>query len=224
MVFADRRDAGKRLAAALDHLKGEDVVVLALPRGGVPVAAEIASHLGAPMDLMLVRKIGVPSQPELAMGAVVDAKEPIVVRNEHIIRLSWVSASEFRAACTREISELERRRKRYGRDAPIEVSGRVVVLVDDGIATGATMRAAVKALRQRDPKMIVVAVPVAPPGAVFELGREADDVVCPEQPENFDAIGSFYRDFRQLTDEEVIDMLAEARRGDDGSLPDGQTK
>lgn len=216
MIFVDRRDAGKRLAALLDHLKGEDVVVLALPRGGVPVAAEIASHLAAPMGLLLVRKIGVPSQPELAMGAVVDAKEPIVVRNDHIIRLSWVSAAEFQRACDQEIAELDRRRKRYQSGEPVEVSGRVVVLVDDGIATGATMRAAIMGLRQRNPKMIVVAVPVAPPSAIAGLRAEADDVVCPEQPENFMAIGAFYQDFRQLGDEEVVEILAGMSRGPAG--------
>lgn len=221
MVFADRQDAGRRLSAALAHLSGEDVTVLALPRGGVPVAAEIATQLAAPMDLLLVRKIGVPSQPELAMGAVVDAQEPIVVRNDHIIRLAWVSAAEFEEVCRREIKELERRRKRYRSGAASDVAGRVVVIVDDGIATGATMRAAISGLRRRDPKKIVVAVPVAPPRTVAELRREADEVVCLYEPENFSAIGSFYQDFRQLSDEEVVQIMAgmNRQRSSDGSPP-----
>ena len=216
MTFDDRKDAGRRLSSRLDHFKGEDVVVLALPRGGVPVAAEIASHLRAPMDILLVRKIGVPQQPELAMGAVVEADEPIAVRNDHVIRLSWVSAAEFQRAFEREVAEIERRRKRYRSGMPLNVTGRVVVLVDDGAATGATMRAAIKGLRQREPKRIVVAVPVAPPDVIAGLRSEADEVICLDQPRGFEAIGFYYRDFRQLDDEEVIETLERARGNRDG--------
>lgn len=211
MTFRDRRDAGARLASALGNLEGEDAVILALPRGGIPVAAEIALSLRAPMDVLLVRKIGVPSQPELAMGAVVEGREPIVVRNEHIIRLSWVSAREFEQASREEIAEIDRRRKRYQSGPPLDVEGRTVILVDDGIATGATMRAAVRGLKQRKPKRIVVAVPVAPPDVVAEFGEEADAVVCLEQPHDFRAIGFHYRDFHQIGDDEVMEILAAVR-------------
>ncbi len=211
MSFRDRRDAGARLADALGDLRGEDVVVLALPRGGVPVAAEIALRLRAPMDVLLVRKIGVPARPELAMGAVVEGMDPIIVRNEHIIRLSWVSAAEFEQASRKEIAEIDRRRKRYQSGPPLDVEGRTVVLVDDGIATGATMRAAIKGLKERKPKRIVVAVPVAPPDVVAELGSEADSVVCLEQPADLGAIGFYYQDFSQLDDDAVVAILAATR-------------
>jgi putative phosphoribosyl transferase len=208
MPFADRTEAGKRLAAALEQYRDTDAVVLALPRGGLPVAAEVATHLNIPLDLLLVRKIGVPTQPELAMGAVVDGSDPFVVRNEHVIRVAWVSAAEFERAQLAEMKELERRRECYlaGRE-PIDVTGRTAIIVDDGIATGATVRAAVGGLRQRKAGKIVVATPVAQPETVAELGKEADDVVCLEQPEVFSSIGFFYRDFRQLSDDEVISML-----------------
>lgn len=208
MLFADRTDAGRKLAGALEKYRGEDVVVLALPRGGVEVAVEVAAHLGAPVDLLLVRKIGVPTQPELAMGAVVDGTDPVVVRNEQVIGMACVSAEEFDAACRGELAEIERRRKLYlGSRPPEEVSGRVVIVVDDGIATGATVRASINALKRRSPRKIVVAAPVAPPQEVERLREDADDVVCLETPESFLAVGALYRDFRQLTDEDVIRMM-----------------
>lgn len=208
MPFADRTEAGRRLAAALEPYRADAPVVLALPRGGVPVAAEVARHLEAPLDILLVRKIGVPTQPELAMGAVVDGAEPVVVRNEDVIRLARVSAAEFDRAQEAEMREIERRRMRYlaGR-RPLDVAGRTAVVVDDGIATGATVRAAIGGLKQRKAKTIVVATPVAPPDTVARLREEADDVVCLEEPANFGAIGFFYLDFRQLSDEEVVATL-----------------
>jgi predicted phosphoribosyltransferase len=208
----DRSEAGKELAKALDAYRGQEAVVLALPRGGVPVAVEVARQLGAPLDLLLVRKIGVPWQPELAMGAVVDGSRPAVVRNEETTRLAGISDAEFDAICQRELAEIERRRRRYfaGR-APLEIAGRVAIVVDDGIATGETIRSAVAGLKARMPAKIVVAVPVAPPSTIAELEKEADEVVCPIQPRMLGAIGYFYRDFEQLTDEEVIGLLATHR-------------
>ena len=211
MPFLDRNEAGQRLAGELRRYRSDDVVVLALPRGGVPVAAEVASRLSAPLDLLLVRKIGLPLQPELAMGAVIDGPEPLVVRNEEVIRLGKVSEAEFREIEQRELAEIERRRDRYTRGrAPIPVEGRVAIVVDDGIATGSTIRAAIRGLRRRNPAKIVVAVPVAPPDTVASLEGEADEVVCLEQPSHFAAIGQFYQDFRQVEDEEVIRHLAQA--------------
>jgi predicted phosphoribosyltransferase len=204
MMFQDRMDAGRRLAKALSGYKGRSPVVLALPRGGVPVAAEVAAALDAPLDLILVRKIGVPAQPELAMGAVVDGAAPIVVRNEEVIEFSGTTADEFDAVCARELAEIERRRQLYiGERARAEIAGQVVIVVDDGIATGATTRAALQAIRNRKPKELVLAVPVAPPDTIKQLRQEVDDLICLETPELFGAIGYFYRDFRQVSDEEV---------------------
>jgi len=208
--YSNRSEAGQQLAMALDNYRGQDVIVLALPRGGVPVAAEVASHLGAPLDLLLVRKIGVPWQPELAMGAVIDGSKPAVVRNEETIRLAGISDAEFDGVCQRELAEIERRRRLYfGDRPPAETEGRVVIIIDDGIATGATVKAAVVGLKTKKPARIVVAVPVAPPGAVAEIKKEADEVVCPLQPRMFGAIGYFYGDFEQLTDGEVIRILSD---------------
>lgn len=210
MHYSNRSEAGQQLAMALDNYRGQDVIVLALPRGGVPVAAEVASHLGAPLDLLLVRKIGVPWQPELAMGAVIDGSKPAVVRNEETIRLAGISDAEFDGVCQRELAEIERRRRLYfGDRPPAETEGRVVIIIDDGIATGATVKAAVVGLKTKKPARIVVAVPVAPPGAVAEIKKEADEVVCPLQPRMFGAIGYFYGDFEQLTDGEVIRILSD---------------
>lgn len=212
MPFDDRSEAGLRLAEALEHYRGKDVVVLALPRGGVPVAAEVAAFLDAPLDLLLVRKIGVPAQPELAMGAVIDGNSPLVVRNEDIIRHALVSEKEFDAACREELAEIERRRRAYvGDRPPVDVEGRVAIVVDDGIATGATIRAAIRGLRRRKPSSIVLAVPVAPPDTIEVLRNEADDVVCLEEPAYFHAIGLYYRDFRQLRDQDVIALMDAAR-------------
>lgn len=208
MPFDNRSEAGSRLAEALERYRGKNVVVLALPRGGVPVAAEVAAFLDAPLDLLLVRKIGVPSQPELAMGAVIDGSSPLVVRNEDIIRHALVSDKEFDAACRAELAEIERRRRAYvGDRPPVDVEGKVAIVVDDGIATGATIRAAIRGLRRRKPSSIVLAVPVAPPDTIEALRNEADDVVCLEEPAYFQAIGLYYRDFRQLNDQDVIALM-----------------
>jgi putative phosphoribosyl transferase len=209
MPFANRIDAGRQLAQALARYKGEQVVVLALPRGGVPVAAEVAGALNAPLDLILVRKIGVPMQPELAMGAVVDGEKPLVVRNEEVIALTGVDEVEFKNVCDAELAEIERRRQLYlGGRPPIDVTGRVAIVIDDGIATGATTRAALRATRARKPKKLVLAVPVAPTESLAAMRKEADQVVCLEDYESFGAIGYFYSDFRQTPDQQVIDTLA----------------
>jgi putative phosphoribosyl transferase len=207
-MFQDRSDAGRRLAKALLGYKGRNAVVLALPRGGVPVAAEVAAALDAPLDLILVRKIGVPTQPELAMGAVVDGAAPIVIRNEEVIGLSGTTADEFDMTCARELAEIERRRQLYIGERPrAEIVGQVVIVIDDGIATGATTLAALQAIRNRKPKELVLAVPVAPPDTIRELRQEVDALICLETPELFGAIGYFYRDFRQVSDEEVVAIL-----------------
>jgi putative phosphoribosyl transferase len=209
MPFANRTEAGRQLAQALARYKSERVVVLALPRGGVPVAAEVATALNAPLDLILVRKIGVPMQPELAMGAVVDGASPLVVRNEEVIALAGVDEADFKAVCDAELAEIERRRQRYlGGRPPIEVAGKVAIVIDDGIATGATTRAALRATRARKPKKLILAVPVAPTDSLATMRKEADEVVCLEDHEYFGAIGFFYSDFRQISDQQVIDMLA----------------
>ena len=209
MDFEDRSDAGRRLAKALSSYKGRRPVVLALPRGCVPVAAEVAAALDAPLDLILVRKIGVPSQPELAMGAVVDGTAPIVVRNEDVIEFSGTTADEFDAACASQLAEIERRRQLYIGDRDrAEIAGQVVIVVDDGIATGATTRAALQAIRNRKPKELVLAVPVAPPDTITKLRGEVNALICLETPELFGAIGYFYRDFRQVSDREVVTILS----------------
>jgi putative phosphoribosyl transferase len=210
MPFIDRTDAGRQLAEALTSYKKKKPVVLALPRGGVPVAAKVADALNAPLDLILVRKIGVPFQPELAMGAVVDGLTPSIVRNEDVITLAGVSENEFAAICDRELAEIERRRKTYLGSRPhLELAARTVIVVDDGIATGATIRAALHAVRARKPSKLVLAVPVAPTDTLRRLKDESDKTVCLEDYENFGAIGLFYSDFRQVSDEEVIKHLAQ---------------
>jgi predicted phosphoribosyltransferase len=210
MPFVNRVEAGRLLAKALASYKGQHPVVLALPRGGVPVAAEIAPVLGAPLDLILVRKIGVPSQPELAMGAVVDGGAPITVRNDDVIRLTGVTEEEFAAVRAEQLAEIERRRVKYlGNRAHPDVAGRVTIVVDDGVATGATTRAALQATRMRKPSKLVLAVPVAPTDSLANLRELADDVVCLEDHEMFGAIGLYYSDFRQVSDDEVIKLLAQ---------------
>lgn len=212
-IFADRVEAGRALAHELAERHYSDPVVLALPRGGVPVAAEVAAALDAPLDLVLVRKIGVPYQPELALAAVVDGDQPEVVVNEDVRRHSGVREAEFERIKARELRELERRRETYlqGRER-VPIQGRTAIVIDDGIATGATMRAALLGLRRGNPALLVLAVPVAPPDTVERLRGEVDELVCLETPRFFGAIGAFYRDFRQTSDREVIDLLAANRR------------
>jgi putative phosphoribosyl transferase len=210
MPFKDRSEAGRKLAQALFQYKDHEPVILALPRGGVPVAAEVARILDAPLDLILVRKIGVPFQPELAMGAVVDGDAPIIVRNEEVIRSTDVGEEQFKAICDSELAEIERRRQRYlGSRERVKVAGRTTIVIDDGIATGATTRAALRATRMREPKMLVLAVPVAPTEGIVAVRDEAEDVVCLEVHEWFGAIGFYYRDFRQVSDDEVIKILTQ---------------
>ena len=206
-MFRNRSDAGKQLANALAGFRDERVI-LALPRGGVPVAAEIARPWNASLDLVLVRKIGVPGQKELAMGAVVDGVSPIVVKNDEVIRAVGISEAEFQAVCDAERAEIERRRRSYlGDRPPVDVAGRTVIVVDDGLATGATMRAALRATRMRKPLRLVLAVPVAPADTLAELAGEVDDVVCIETPDYFVSIGGHYADFRQVVDDEVTAAL-----------------
>lgn len=181
MPFRDRSQAGQRLARALQSYKTEHPVVLALPRGGVPVAAEVAASLSAPLDLILVRKIGVPFQPELAMGAVVDGGQPLIVRNEDVIRHSHIDERGFEAICSKELAEIERRRELYlGHRKRARVEDRTAIVVDDGIATGATMRAALQATRARKPRKLILAVPVAPSDSLTDLRQECDEVICLE--------------------------------------------
>ena len=208
MRFSDRLDAGRRLATALEHYRHDDVVVFALPRGGVPVAAPIAQALNAPLTLALVRKIGAPDQPEVAMGAIADVGAPVLVRNDDVIAAAGVDQTTFDQVRSREAKELLRRREVYlaGR-AHVAANGKTAIVVDDGVATGATTRAALRAVHALNPKRVVLAVPVAPLNTLESLRAEADEVVCLYPRINFAAIGVFYQDFSQVSDEEVIALL-----------------
>ena len=214
MKFADRGEAGRRLADKLLHLKDRQPIVLALPRGGVAVGFEIAQALDAPLDIVLVRKIGVPWQPELALGAVTDgAGREIFVDRDLATRLD-VPDGYIEEETARQLKEIERRRKSYCEGRPaLEVAGRTAIVVDDGIATGATMRVALQAVRRRGPARLVLAVPVAPPDTLAALRKEVDEAVCLETPIELGAIGFYYRDFHQMRDSEVTDLLARAQRG-----------
>ncbi len=206
MSFRDRADAGRRLGAALAARDLEAPVVLALPRGGVPVAAEVARALQAPLDVILVRKLGAPGQPELAMGAI--GEGGVRVLNDVVLRASAVTASQLSATEEREQRELERRAAVYRRGrAPIEIAGRTVVIVDDGLATGATARAAIAVARAHGAARVVLAVPVAPPDTVVDLAADADEIVTVETPARLWAIGAWYDDFRQTDDAEVERLL-----------------
>jgi predicted phosphoribosyltransferase len=207
--FRDRREAGRVLARALrKHAGRHDVVVLALPRGGVPVAFEVAEAVGAPMDIFLVRKLGTPGHRELAMGAI--ASGGIRVLNDEVVRWLAISPEQIDRVAREEQRELERRQQAYleGR-ALTPLEGRIVILVDDGLATGSTMRAAVQAVRQRNPARVVVAVPVGAPDTCSEMAALADEVVCARMPEPFSAVGQWYVDFDQTTDDEVMDLIHE---------------
>lgn len=206
-LFKDRRDAGRYLAGKLVHYSDRDnVVVLALPRGGVPVAFEIAHKLNAPLDVFLVRKLGVPIYEELAMGAI--ASGGVRVLNEEVIRKLRITPEMVEAAAEEEERELNRRELEYWGDRePLELSGKTVILVDDGLATGASMRAGVRALKQHHPAKIIVAVPVGAPETCRQSEEEVDEVVCGKSPSDFGAVGAWYLDFRQTTDEEVCELL-----------------
>jgi predicted phosphoribosyltransferase len=211
-IYEDRRHAGKVLASALaNYAHRDDLVVLGLPRGGIPVAFEVATALGAPLDVFVVRKLGVPGYPELAMGAI--ASGGIIVLNREVVESLKIPERIIDLVVKAETRELERRERAYRGDRPpIDVTDRTVILVDDGLATGASMHAAVTALRQRGPKRIVVAVPIAAPSTCEEIGREVDDIVCAATPELFQAVGLWYQNFSQTSDEEVRKLLEQAAR------------
>lgn len=207
--YEDRRHAGIVLADRLEHFKHrQDVVVLALPRGGVPVAHEVARAIDAPLDVFLVRKLGVPGHRELAMGAI--ASGGVRVLNEDVVAMYRLPPAVIDAVARDEQVELERRERTY-RDGrtPVEVRGRIVLLIDDGLATGSTMKAAVEAVRARGPARIVVAVPVGSPATCLEFADVSDEIVCARTPEYFAAVGQWYRDFSQTSDEEVRELLRE---------------
>jgi putative phosphoribosyl transferase len=211
--FRDRHDAGRRLAVSLgDYAGRRDVLVLALPRGGVPVAFEVARALGAPLDIFLVRKLGVPGHRELAMGAI--ATGGVRVLNLEVVRGLGIPPEAVEAVAASEQEELARRDRAYRGQRPApHIQGRIVILVDDGLATGATMRAAVAAVRRLDPARIVVAVPTAAPETCEMLRTEVDDIVCAETPEPFVAVGLWYEDFAETTDDEVRGLLNRAAAG-----------
>ncbi len=209
-AFADRRDAGRQLAKALAHHTGEEgLLVLALPRGGVPVGYEVARALGADLDILLVRKLGTPGQPELAMGAI--ASGGIEVINPRIVQALGISERQIQEVAREEYAELQRREAAYRGDRPFpEIAGRTVILVDDGLATGASMKAAIQALKTLEPGRIVVAVPVAPPDTLSSLESEVDEVVALMAPPAFAAVGQWYIDFGQTSDAEVRELLQKA--------------
>lgn len=207
-LFEDRLDAGQQLAQRLTALDLGDAVVVALPRGGLPVAAPIATRFRLPIDVLLIRKVGVPGHRELAVGAVSDGQDMHVTINQDIADSLDLSHGDIVALARHELPELERRRKLYfGALAPEPLAGRTVIVIDDGVATGATARAALRLVRQRRPKQIILALPVAPASSLAELREEADNVVCLHQPEPFLSVGSHYRHFGQVDDGTVTDLL-----------------
>ncbi len=212
-MYRDRQEAGRELAGELAGLNLVDPVILALPRGGVPVAAEVARALKAPLDVVIVRKVGAPGNAELAVAAIVDGNPPDIVLNREIIEAYDLDDEALRHLVSGARPELERRRRVYrnGRQAR-SISGKTAVLVDDGAATGATMKVAIRAMRRRSPKEVIVALPVAPPEAIAELTREADRVICLRQPARFRALGYHYQHFPQLTDDEVVEALRKAKQ------------
>ena len=219
-VFADRREAGRELARLLQHVQRSDdeVVVLGLPRGGVPVAFEIASALDATLDVFVVRKLGTPGHSELAMGAIASGGTRVI--NEDVVQALHIPERHIDAVASREQAELERRDLAYRRGRPLTpLAHRTVILVDDGLATGSTMKAAVQAVKQHSPARVIVAVPVGAPETCRALRELADEVICARTPTGFSAVGQWYGDFSQTTDEEVIALLDAAGRHEDRPLP-----
>ena len=212
LSFADRKTAGRALASELERMEFADPVVLALPRGGVPVAFEVAERLRAPLDLVMVRKIGAPGHAEYAIGAVVDGEDPEIVIDERAATLSGASEQYIERTKAAALDEIKRRREVYGAEEAVPLEGRTVILVDDGIATGSTVRAALKAIRKSKPAWIVLAIPVSPPDALASLAPLCDEVVCLMKPRSFYAVGAHYDDFGQTSDKEVVRYLTEARR------------
>ena len=213
-MFADREDAGRQLAAKLVRFKDKDPVVLALPRGGVPIGLEVAAALDAPIDLVLVRKIGTPGQLELAVGAVVDGEKPELVINEDVKRLAGVPDDYIAQEEARQLEEIERRRKLWLGDRPrVAVKGKTALVVDDGIATGATVRAALHAVRRAGPARLVLGAPVAPPDTIASLRDDADEIVCLATPDMFWALSMFYSSFPQLDDNDVSALMERTAAG-----------
>lgn len=229
-MFRDRREAGQKLATELAKLSLQDPVVLALPRGGVPVAAEVAKALKAPLDLLLVRKVAAPGNPELAVAAIVDGDPPDVVLNREMVEAYSLNDEELRVLIAGQRPELERRRATYrGGRPPLSVGGRTVIVVDDGAATGTTMKVAIRGLKRRSPRKIIVALPVAPAETASELAQEADLILCLSEPARFRALSYYYASFPQLSDAEVLgtmDETALARSVNRGATaePAAQTK
>jgi predicted phosphoribosyltransferase len=226
MLFADRVDAGRRLAAELMRLRGEDAVVLGLPRGGIPVAFEVAQALGAPLDVIVVRKLGVPHQPEFGMGAVGEGGVRLI--NDDVVRTADVSSQELAATESRERAEVVARARRFRGNRPcIPLAGRTAILVDDGIATGSTMRAACQVARAQGAKRIIVAVPIAPRAALTRLRDDVDALICLDAPRRFFSVGQWYRDFTQTSDADATRLLEFARKqltqrtADDSAGPTG---
>jgi putative phosphoribosyl transferase len=209
-LFADRAEAGQLLAGRLLAMQLKDPLVLALPRGGVPVGAEIAKRLHAPLDIVFVRKLGAPDQPELAVGAVADGAEPEIVLNTELVAMLDLDEGYIAEAAERELAVIEHRRREWSSLRPsVDPAGRTAIVVDDGVATGMTMQAALRQLARRKPARLIVATPVASREALTMLRREADDVVCLTRPRSFGSVGAFYRSFLQVTDAEVAALLRE---------------
>ena len=212
MMFTDRRDAGRRLARRLHGYTAQQPAVVALPRGGVPVAYEVARALDAPLDVIVARKLGAPDQPELGIGALVDGDHPETVLDQQAIALLGVDRDYLRSEIDRQLREIRRREAAYrGGRPPVGLAGRTVIVIDDGLATGSTMRAALRAIRRAGARRVVLAVPVAPLDTLAALAREVDEVVCLATPADFDSVGRFYRDFAATSDAEVVHLLADAR-------------